>query len=87
MSQGEWVIVFAGSPVEADLVKGLLEANGLTAMVRDRYIGTLAPWYVAPGGAGALKVLVRRPEEEAARQVLQAARQASAEEPDEEPST
>jgi hypothetical protein len=36
-------IVFAGSPVEAGIVRSFLEANGITAHLGDDHIGTAAP--------------------------------------------
>ncbi|MCI1648536.1 MAG: DUF2007 domain-containing protein [Bacteroides sp.] len=39
--------VFKGSPWEAELVKGMLESNGITTIMKDGILGTLAP-YLAP---------------------------------------
>jgi hypothetical protein len=41
------VEVFAGSPWEAELTKGLLESNGIESVVKDGIMGTLAP-YISP---------------------------------------
>lgn len=38
------VEVFAGSPWEAELTKGLLESNGIGSVVKDGIMGTLAPY-------------------------------------------
>lgn len=39
--------VFKGSPWETELVKGLLESNGIATILKDGILGTLAP-YLAP---------------------------------------
>ena len=52
------VVVYAGTPIEAGLVRSLLEDQGIPAFLQDEFMGTIAPWYVAPGGAGAAKVAV-----------------------------
>lgn len=39
--------VFKGSPWEAELVKGLLESNGIATIVKDGLMSTIAP-YIAP---------------------------------------
>jgi len=52
------IIVFAGNISQADLVKHILEAHGIKAFLKDESLGTIAPWYAAPGGAGAVKVQV-----------------------------
>ncbi|MCD8031287.1 MAG: DUF2007 domain-containing protein [Bacteroides sp.] len=41
------VEVFAGSPWEAELIKGLLESQGIQAVLKDGILGTLTP-YISP---------------------------------------
>jgi hypothetical protein len=53
--------VFSGSPWEAEIVKGLLESNGIRCVIKDGILGTLAP-YIAP----AVSVLVTDEEYEEA---------------------
>ena len=50
--------MFAGTPVETTVLKGLLEDAGIAAFLKDEMMGGIAPWYVAPGGAGAVKVVI-----------------------------
>jgi hypothetical protein len=38
------VAVFSGSPWEAELVKGLLESNGIPASLKDGMMATIAPY-------------------------------------------
>ncbi|MCK9422940.1 MAG: DUF2007 domain-containing protein [Bacteroidales bacterium] len=52
------VRIFAGSAWEASLVKSLLEDADIQAFLQDESLGMIAPWYAAPGGAGAVKVIV-----------------------------
>ena len=65
------VIVYAGFPVEAELVRHELENNDIPAFLIDETIGTIAPWHVAPGGAGAVKVTVAKRHMESARDIIQ----------------
>jgi hypothetical protein len=62
--------VLTGSPVEASLARGLLEAHGLTTYLSDEYIGTVAPHLAAGGGAGAVKVQVASADAARARDLL-----------------
>ncbi len=55
---GDPVIVFAGSLIEAGLVKSLLEAAGIRVALLNEAMGTLEPWVVDPGGVSAVKVMV-----------------------------
>jgi hypothetical protein len=66
----ELVEVFAGPSVKAGRVRSRLEAEGLTAFLRDETMGLYEPWVVASGSVGAVKVVVPRSEEQRAREVL-----------------
>jgi len=52
------VQVFAGTTWQANLVKSMLGDAGIEAYVFDEIMGTFNPWWVAAGGAGAVKVFV-----------------------------
>ncbi len=69
--ESRFVVVYEGNTIEADLVKSLLEGNGITAFLKDEVMGTLAPFYVTPGGAGAVKVVVAREDLHLAEPILQ----------------
>ncbi len=66
----EPVIVHAGNSIEAGFVKSLLEEYGIVARLQDELMGTLAPWYVTPGGLGAVKVVVTRSNYERAKAII-----------------
>jgi len=65
------VIVFAGNQFDAGLVKSMLEDTEIEAYFRDDELGMIAPWYTAPGGAGATKVVVSSADLEAAKAVVE----------------
>ncbi len=46
-NDSQLVEVFTGTPWEAELIKGLLESNGIQASLKDGIMGTLAP-YLSP---------------------------------------
>ncbi len=52
------IMVYSGTSWQANMVKGLLENNDIEAYIKDEIIGTMNPWWAAPGGAGAVRVLV-----------------------------
>ena len=64
------VEVFAGTAVQATLVKSLLENAEIAAYVKDEFSGTLYPWHTTPGGIGAVKVFVSSVDHEKARIVV-----------------
>ncbi|MDR0895113.1 MAG: DUF2007 domain-containing protein [Prevotellaceae bacterium] len=57
--------VFKGSPWESELVKGLLENNGIVSILKDGLMSTIAP-YIAPD----VTILVNETDYEAAMEVI-----------------
>ncbi|HAQ64786.1 MAG TPA: hypothetical protein DCR43_02870 [Bacteroidales bacterium] len=64
------VEVFAGTLWQAELLKSLLADSEIESFIKDGIMGTLYPWYSAPGGAGAVKVFVSDIDVEKARMVI-----------------
>ncbi len=70
MSNQDLSVIFSGNIVEADLLKCLLEGAGIPTLLRDEFIGAIAPYTAAPGGVGAVKVMVENPDVEQARRIV-----------------
>lgn len=66
----EMVEVFAGSTWQAEMVRSLLENAEIRVFVKDEIMGTLNPWWTAPGGAGAVSVFVMNADYERAKEVV-----------------
>lgn len=64
------VVVHAGDAIETGFVKSLLEEYGISTFLRDEMMGAIAPWYIAPGGVGAVKILIARSDYERARAII-----------------
>lgn len=64
------VEVFAGTTVQASILKSLLENAEINAYLKDEFSGTLYPWHTTPGGIGAVKVFVSSVDFEKARIVV-----------------
>jgi Putative prokaryotic signal transducing protein len=64
------VLIFAGTPTEAAMVKSLLENAEIQAFLKDDIFGTLEPWVTASGGVGAVKVIVSSADAERAKLVV-----------------
>ena len=65
------VEIFAGTPWQAGMVKSLLENAEIEAFMADEIIGTLSPWWTAPGGAGAVKVYISNADFDKAKAVVE----------------
>lgn len=73
MKSGEEIYpveVFAGTAVQASLVKSLLENAEIEAFLKDEFTGIIAPWHSTPGGVGAVKVFVSSEDHEKAMIVV-----------------
>lgn len=66
------VEVFEGTDWQANLVKSLLDNAEIESFLKDQRMGVLAPWNVAAGGAGPVKIFVSSLDYEKAREVVDA---------------
>ena len=64
------VEVFDGNDWDASMVKSLLDNAEIEAFVKDEKMGVLAPWNVAGGGAGSVKIFVSNVDLEKAKEVI-----------------
>ena len=55
--ENDFIEVFAGTPINAAIVRSILEDAGIMTFLKDDIMGTVAPWYVSAGGAGAVKIM------------------------------
>jgi hypothetical protein len=70
MSTDSWVIVYTGGAAETGMLRDLLEAAGIPAMLGDEVMGTVAPYMITGGMTAAIKVLVPEHRLEDARAIV-----------------
>jgi hypothetical protein len=66
-----WVVIYNGNILEADLLRSVLESDGIESVLQDEYLGAIAAPYVAAGGAGAVKVAVNPEDAQRARRIAE----------------
>ena len=64
------VEVYAGTAMQANMLLSLLANAEIEAFLQDEFIGMIAPWQAAPGGAGAVRIFVANSDYEKAVQVV-----------------
>jgi hypothetical protein len=65
---GEWVeVLVTCDPVEAEIVKDILESGGIPAVLRSSKV---TPYPVNIGKMGEIKVLVKKEDKETAEEVI-----------------
>lgn len=62
--------IFAGTIMEAQLVKSLLENAEIEAFLKDDITGTLTPWIISPGGSDPVKIVISSPNYDKAMLVI-----------------
>lgn len=70
-NHSKMIEIFAGSPVEARLVENLLNDANIHTFLKDELMGSIAPWQVAAGGAGSVKVVIDSLDYEQAKQIIE----------------
>jgi len=65
------VEVFAGTSLQASMLKSMLDDAQIYSFLKDDIMGTLNPWWTDPGGAGAVKVIVANKDLDEAQEVVQ----------------
>ena len=66
----EFHVIYSGNIVHADLLKCVLEGEGIDSFLEDQFIGTIAPYAASAGGAGAVKVLVTERDKDRALKIV-----------------
>lgn len=64
------VEVYAGTQLQAAMLKSLLDDAEIYSFLKDEIMGTLNPWYTDAGGAGPVRVVVSSNDEEEAREIV-----------------
>lgn len=63
--------IYSGSPWQVGMVRSLLEDAGINTYMQDVIMGTMNPWWTAPGGAGAIKLMISENDFEQARRIVE----------------
>jgi len=50
--------IFAGTSIDAEIVRSLLEDSDVKTFLKDENMGTIAPWHVSGGGVAAVKIII-----------------------------
>ena len=67
----DFSVIYSGNIVQADLLKCLLEGDGIQAFLEDEFLGRMVPYAATPGGVGAVKVLVATSDADKASRIVE----------------
>ena len=65
----EPVLIFTGQSWEAEMLKNIMENNGIEAYINNEHIGTMLPFYTTPG-MGAVRLVVSQSDYENACNIV-----------------
>ncbi len=63
--------IFAGTLMEASIVKTLLEDAGIETFIKDEIMSTMFPWQTASGGAFAIKLIISSKDFDTAKLIVE----------------
>ena len=66
----ETIEIYSGTSLDAAFIKTMLEDAGIMAFLKDDNMGTIAPFQVSGGGAGAVKIVINAEHYEEARKIV-----------------
>lgn len=66
-----WVQVTSGTFNEASMMQSILVNEGIDAVLKDDFLGSIAPYLASPGGAGSVKVMVMEEDYQRALEVVE----------------
>lgn len=44
------IVIYRGNPINSEIIKDILNDNGITASLNNQLMSSIAPWYVSAGG-------------------------------------
>jgi hypothetical protein len=66
----ELTVVFKGNPIESEIIKEILNDNGIMANLKNQLMGTIAPWHVTAGGFEPVEVEILMKDKEKALNLI-----------------
>lgn len=69
--ENDIIEVFAGSSIEAEIVKSMLQDSDIDVFLKNENMGTIAPWHVSAGGAGAVKIIINSNDYDKAKLIIE----------------
>lgn len=71
-NKNELVLVYTGSPINAEIINQMLNENGILSQIKNELMSTLAPWQVSGGGFEPVEIYVLGSDEEEAKSIVNA---------------
>lgn len=72
MMDSDFVVVFSGNYVDSEIIKEILDDNGIVNNLKNELMGTIAPWQVSPGGVNPVEIEVFVKDKEKALELINA---------------
>jgi len=80
MKDTDLIEIYRGNPVNSEMIKDILNDNGIIASMTNQIMGSIAPWYVSAGGVDPVGVEIFYRDKEKALALIDAFNRSSPEE-------
>lgn len=50
------IVIYRGNPVDSEIIKDVLNDQGIVASLKNQLMSSIAPWYVSAGGFNPVEV-------------------------------
>jgi hypothetical protein len=68
----ELTVIFKGNPIDSEIIKEILNDNGIMANLKNQLMGTIAPWHVSAGGFEPVEIEILMKDKEKALNLIDA---------------
>ncbi len=69
-TNSELIVVYRGNPMDSEIIKEILNDNGIMANLKNQFMGSIAPWQVSPGGFEPVEVEILKKDMEKALDLI-----------------
>ncbi len=66
------IVIYRGNPINAEIIKDILNDNGIIASLKNQLMSSIAPFYVAAGGVDPVGVEIFARDKEKALVLIEA---------------
>ncbi|MBT3424567.1 MAG: DUF2007 domain-containing protein [Bacteroidetes bacterium] len=68
--ESDIIVIYKGNPFDSEIIKEILNDNGIIANLKNHLMGTIAPWQVSAGGVDPIEVEILANDKEQAMKLI-----------------
>lgn len=68
--QDNLIVIYSGNPIDSEIIKDILTDHGIAVNVKNKLMGTIAPWHVSAGGINPVELEIFARDREVALRLI-----------------